>query len=128
MVEEEILKKFQTELWESVEKYIDTSGNFSYNGTTIDSQGTTTLGGSTPNASTIFGSGSSTQYNMNVTVTSGGTNTQTISNSTDGSFNLTGTISGNNGSGQPFALHPVNSGSGGVSVSDYSGTLSASAL
>ncbi len=231
----------------SVEKYIDTSGNFSYNGTTIDSQGTTTLGGSTPNASTIFGGGSSRQYNMNVTdgtqalcflgdtststntspsngyqlyvatigpntvsqlrmdeysnyhgsigiynslvggvvsghnrysgttnhqlnfggtrrlwwkykrtgndrkfiftnalaisvvltgndpfnnvtVTSGGTNTQTISNSTDGSFNLTGTISGNNGSGQPFALHPVNSGSGGVSVSDYSGTLSASAL
>ena len=232
----------------TVEKYIDNSGgNFSYNGTTIDSQGVTTLGGSTPNASTIFGSGSSTQYNMNVTdgtqalvfvgdtaqgastpagggyklyvatigpntvsqlrmdeysnyngsigiynslvggsvhghnrysgttnhqlngasgrrlwwryertgndrkfiftnalaisvvltgndpfnnvtVTSGGTNTQTISNSTDGSFNLTGTISGNNGSGQPFALHPVNSGSGGVSVSDYSGTLSASAL
>ena len=232
----------------TVEKYIDNSGgNFSYNGTTIDSQGVTTLGGSTPNASTIFGSGSSTQYNMNVsdgtqalvfvgdtaqgastpagggyklyvatigpntvsqlrmdeysnyhgsigiynslvggsvsghnrysgttnhqlngasgrrlwwryertgndrkfvftnalaisvvltgndpfnnvTVTSGGTNEQTITNSTDGSFSLTGTISGNNGSGQPFALHPVNNGSGSVVVSDYTGTLSASAL
>ena len=63
----------------------------------------------------------------NVTVTSGGTNAQTR-DSTDGSFSLTGTISGNNGSGQPFALKPVNDGSGGVVVTDYSGTLSASAL
>ena len=62
-----------------------------------------------------------------VTVTSGGTNVQTR-DSTDGSFSLTGTISGNNGSGQPFALKPVNNGSGDVVVTDYSGTLSASAL
>ena len=62
-----------------------------------------------------------------VTVTSGGTNAQTR-DSTDGSFSLTGTISGNNGSGQPFALKPVNNGSGNVVVTDYSGTLSASAL
>jgi len=235
----------------TVEKYIDRTGSFSYDGNDIDGQGTITLGGSTPNAATIFGtsSASSTQYNMNVsdgtqalvfvgdtaqgasspagsgyklyvatigpntvsqlrmdeysnysgsigiynslvggavgghnrysgttnhqlnfggarrlwwryertgndrkfvftnnlaisvvltgndpfnnvTVTSGGTNEQTITNSTDGSFSLTGTISGNNGSGQPFALHPVDngSGSGSVVVSDYSGTLSASAL
>ena len=62
-----------------------------------------------------------------VTVTSGGTNVQNR-DSTDGSFNVIGTISGTNGSGQPFALHPVNNGSGSVVVSDYSGTLSASAL
>jgi hypothetical protein len=232
----------------TVEKYIDTGGSFSYNGTTIDSQGTTTLGGSTPNAATIFGSGSSTQYNMNVTdgtqalvfvgdtststnvspasggyklyvatiqpntvsqlrmdeysnyngsigiynslvggvvgghnrysgttnhqlnysgtrrlwwryertgndrkfiftnnllisvvltgndpfdnitVTSGGTNTQTISNSTDGSFDVTGTISGNNGSGQPYALVNVNNGTGTLNTDNYTGTLSVRAF
>ena len=233
----------------TVEKYIDNSGgNFSYNGTTIDSLGTTTLGASTPNASTIFGSGSSTQYNMkitdgtqalvfvgdtststnvspasggyklyvatiqpntvsqlrmdeysnyqgsigiynslvggvmnghnrysgttnhrlnysgtrrlwwryertgndrrfiftntlaisvvltgndpfnNITVTSGGTNTQTISNSTDGSFNVTGTISGANGSGQPYALINVNNGTGSLNTNNYTGTLSARAF
>jgi len=232
----------------TVEKYIDASGNFSYNGTTIDSQGTTTLGASTPNAATIFGSGSVTQYNMNVTdgtqalvfvgdtstststspasggyklyvatigpntvsqlrmdeysnysgsigiynslvggavgghnrysgttnhqlnfsgtrrlwwryertgndrkfiftnnlaisvvltgndpfnnitVTSGGTNTQTISNSTDGSFDVTGTISGTNGSGQPFALVNVNNGTGTLNTDNYTGTLSTRAF
>ena len=232
----------------TVEKYIDASGNFSYNGTTIDSQGTTTLGASTPNAATIFGSGSVTQYNMNVTdgtqalvfvgdtstststspasggyklyvatigpntvsqlrmdeysnysgsigiynslvggavgghnrysgttnhqlnfsgtrrlwwryertgndrkfiftnnlaisvvltgndpfnnitVTSGGTNTQTISNSTDGSFDVTGTISGTNGSGQPYALVNVNNGTGTFNTDNYAGTLSTRAF
>ena len=51
----------------TVEKYIDRSGTFAYNGSTIDSQGTTTVGGSTPNASTIFGSGSSTAFGINTT-------------------------------------------------------------
>jgi len=66
----------------------------------------------------------------NITVTSGGSSEQTVTNTTDGTFNITGTISGNNGSGQPFALHPVNngSGSGSVVVSDYTGTLSARAF
>jgi hypothetical protein len=63
-----------------------------------------------------------------VTVSAGSTAVVTRSDSTDGSFSLTGTISGSNGSSQPFALSPVNSGSGIVSVSDYTGTLSASAL
>ena len=62
-----------------------------------------------------------------VTVNAGAT-AQSDRNSEDGSFNITGTISGSNGSGQPFALKPVNDGSGGVVVTDYSGTLSASAL
>lgn len=225
----------------TVEKYIDTSGNFSYNGSTIDSSGTTTVGGSTPNASTIFGSGSSTQYGINitdgttaaqfigdtatgasspvgngyqlyiatigpntvsqlrmdeyanisigqysgsvgghnrysgttnhqlnfsgtrrlwwryvrsgndrrfvftnnlaiscvlsgadpydgVTVAAGASNTITTTNSTDGSFNITITISGSDGSSQPYALKPVNDGTGSVSVTEYTGTLSASAL
>ena len=231
----------------TVEKYVDTS-NFTYNGSTIDSQGTTTVGGSTPNASTIFGSGSSTQYGINitdgtqaaqfvgdtstssttspasagyklyiatippntvsilrmdeysnyqgsigiynslvggtvdghnrysgttnhfirtngtrrlwfryvragndrtftftnnlsiscvlsgadpfdgVTVSAGATAVSTLANSTDGSFNITMTISGNNGSGQPFALATVNSGTGSVNTDSYTGTLSASAL
>ena len=64
----------------------------------------------------------------NVTVSAGSTAVVTRSNSTDGSFSLTGTISGSNGSSQPFALSPVNSGSGSVSVSDYTGTLSARAF
>lgn len=232
----------------TVEKYIDASGNFSYTGLTIDSSGVTTLGGSTPNASTIFGSGSSTQYNINITdgttaaqfvgdtstststspasagyklyisqippntvsalrmdeysnysgslgiynsliggnvnshnrysstinhqlnfsgtrrlwwryvrsgndrsivftnnldiscvlsgsdpfngdtVTAGGTSTVTRTNSTDGSFNITMTISGNNGSGLPFALADVNSGTGSLDTSGYSGTFSTKAF
>jgi hypothetical protein len=232
----------------TVEKYIDTSGNFSYNGSTIDSSGTTTLGGSTPNASTIFGSGSSTAYGINttdgtqaaqfvghtststttspasggyklyiatigpntvsqlrmdeysnyhgsigiynslvgsgmnghnrysgttnhqlnfsgtkrlwwryvragndrtfvftnnlaiscvlsgadpfnnVTVSAGATSTITTTNSTDGSFNITMTISGNDGSSQPYALAVVNSGTGSINTDAYTGTLSVSAL
>mgnify|MGYP001295584824 CR=1 FL=1 len=62
-----------------------------------------------------------------VTVNAGAT-AQSDRDSEDGSFNITGTISGTNGSGQPFALKPVNDGSGVASTSAYSGTLSASAL
>ena len=231
----------------TVEKYVD-SNNFTYNGSTIDSSGVTTVGGSTPNASTIFGSGSSTQYGINitdgtqaaqfvgdtstssttspasagyklyiatigpntvsilrmdeysnyhgsigiynslvsnsvtghnrysgttnhflrtngtrrlwfryvragndrrfvftnnldiscvlsgadpydgVTVSAGATNTVTTTNSTDGSFNITMTISGSNGSSQPYALASVNNGTGSVGVAAYSGTLSARAF
>ena len=225
----------------TVEKYIDRSGTFAYNGSTIDSQGTTTVGGSTPNASTIFGSGSSTAFGINttdgstaaqfigdtaqgasspvgngyqlyiaqippntvsqlrmdeyanigiggysgsvgghnrysgqtnhqlnfsgarrlwwryvrsgnnrifvftnnlaiscvlsgadpfdgVTVSAGATATATLTDSTDGSFNITATISGNNGSSQPFALVPPNDGTGSINTDAYTGTLSASAL
>lgn len=55
-------------------------------------------------------------------------NTITTTNSTDGSFNITMTISGNNGSSQPYALAVVNSGTGSVNTDAYTGTLSASAL
>jgi len=226
----------------TVEKYIDRSGTFAYNGNDIDSQGTITVGGSTPNASTIFGtsSASSTAYGINTTdgsqaarfigdtaqgasspigngyelyiatigpntvsqlrmdeyanigifqysgsvgghnrysgtsnhqlnfagarrlwwryvrsgndrsfvftnnlsiscvlsgdvlngdtVTAGGTGTANKSNTTDGSFNVTMTISGTNGSSQPFALSVVNSGTGSINTDAYTGTLSASAL
>ena len=233
----------------TVEKYIDhQSGGFTYNGATIDSQGTTTVGGSTPNASTIFGTGSSyfnttggtpffigdtatssgspvgsgyqlsiasipantvsqlrmdeyanigifsypnlgfggvcsghNRYSRNqpnkhqldpisgfggaarrlwwrfvrtgnnrtfvftnnlaiscvlsgadpfdgVTVSAGATATATLTDSTDGSFNITATISGNNGSSQPFALVPPNDGTGSINTDAYTGTLSASAL
>jgi len=64
---------------------------------------------------------------FSATVSAGATNT-VDRDSTDGSFSVTGTISGSNGSGQPYALKPVNDGTGGVSVSQYTGTLSASAL
>jgi len=63
-----------------------------------------------------------------VTVTSGATAVSTSTNSTDGSFNITMTISGNNGSGQPFALANVNSGTGSIDTSAYTGTLSARAF
>ena len=226
----------------TVEKYIDRSGTFAYDGNDIDGQGTITVGGSTPNASTIFGtsSASSTAYGINTTdgsqaarfigdtaqgasspigngyelyiatigpntvsqlrmdeyanigiggysgavgghnrysgtsnhqlnfsgarrlwwryvrsgnnrifvftnnlsiscvlsgdvlngdtVTAGGTGTANKSNTTDGSFNVTMTISGTNGSSQPFALAVVNSGTGGINTDAYTGTLSASAL
>jgi hypothetical protein len=223
----------------TVEKYIDTAGSFSYNGSTIDASGTITVGGSTPNAATIFGSGSSTAYGINttdgntaarfigdtatssgspvgngyqlyiatigpntvsqlrmdeyanqgymggqvsghnrysgttnhrlnysgtrrlwwryvrsgnnrtfvftnnlaiscvlsgadpfnnVTVSAGATSTITTTNSTDGSFNITATISGNNGSSQPFALVPSNNGTGSINTDAYTGTLSVSAL
>jgi hypothetical protein len=64
---------------------------------------------------------------FSATVSAGATNT-VDRDSTDGSFSVTGTISGSNGSGQPYALKPVNDGTGGVSVAEYTGTLSASAL
>ena len=227
----------------TVEKYIDAGGgNFGYNGATIDSSGTFSLGSGTPNASSIFGTGSSyfnttggtpffmgdtttsttsapTSYKLsiasippntvsqlrmdeyanigifqypnlgfggtisghnryssnpnkhqlngisgtrrlwwrferagnnrtfvftnnlaiscvlsgadpfnNVTVSAGATATVTLTDSTDGSFNITATISGNNGSSQPFALVPPNDGTGSINTDAYTGTLSASAL
>ena len=48
--------------------------------------------------------------------------------STDGSFAIVGTISGNDGSSQPYALAPVNNGTGSIVTSGLTGTLSASAL
>jgi len=62
-----------------------------------------------------------------VTVSAGATNTQTRT-TTDGSFSLTGTISGSDGSSQPFALVPPNNGTGNINTDAYTGTLSASAL
>jgi len=62
-----------------------------------------------------------------VTVAAGATNTITRT-STDGSFNVTGTISGNDGSSQPFALALVNNGTGSINTNAYTGTFSASAL
>tara|TARA_R100000700_G_scaffold40112_2_gene54797 strand:+ start:1239 stop:2333 length:1095 start_codon:yes stop_codon:yes gene_type:complete len=52
----------------TVEKYIDRAGSYAYDGNDIDSLGTITVGGSTPNAATIFGtsSASSTRYNINI--------------------------------------------------------------
>ena len=43
----------------TVEKYIDTNGGLNYRGSNIDSSGTITVGSGTPDASTIFGQGSS---------------------------------------------------------------------
>ena len=63
-----------------------------------------------------------------VTVSAGATATATLTDSTDGSFNITATISGNNGSSQPFALASVNNGSGSINTDAYSGTLSARAF
>jgi len=62
-----------------------------------------------------------------ITVSAGATATFTRT-STDGSFNITGTVSGNNSDSQPFVLIPVNNGSGNISTTAYTGTLSASAL
>ena len=64
----------------------------------------------------------------NVTVSAGATATATLTDSTDGSFNITATISGNNGSSQPFALVPSNDGTGNINTDAYTGTLSVSAL
>ncbi len=221
----------------TVEKYIDSSGgNYSYRGSTIDSSGTFTVGASTPNASSVFGSGSSYfntsggtplfigdtavgasspvgsnyrlsianippntvsqlrmdeyanigiyQYfgaasghnrysyqptlhqlngvanrrlwwrfvragndrsfvftnNLNIsctitgdvlnndTATAGGTANANKSNTTNGSFSIAIAISGNNGSGQPFAFQSVNDGSGDLLTTDYTGTLSVRAF
>jgi len=62
-----------------------------------------------------------------VTVSAGATNTQTRS-TTDGSFSLTGTISGNDGSSRPFALKDINDGTGSVNEDAYTGTKSVSAF
>ena len=62
-----------------------------------------------------------------VTVSAGATAAFTRT-STDGSFNITGTISGNNSDSLPFALSLVNNGTGNISTTGYSGTFSGSAL
>lgn len=82
----------------TVEKYVDRSpSNFHYNGSTIDSSGVTTVGGSTPNAANIFSgsySGSSTQYGMNVTDGTqafqfvGDTSTSTTTSPASGGYKL----------------------------------------
>ena len=64
---------------------------------------------------------------FNATVSAGATNTVNR-NSTDGSFSLTGTISGNDGSSRPFALKEINDGSGSVNEDAYTGTKSVSAF
>jgi hypothetical protein len=63
----------------------------------------------------------------NVTVAAGATNTQTVL-TTDGSFSLTGTISGSDGSSRPFALKDINDGTGSVDETEYTGTKSVSAF
>ena len=63
-----------------------------------------------------------------VTVSSGATATSTRSNSTDGSHNVTMTISGSDGNSQPFALADVNSGTGSLTTTQYTGTLSTKAF
>ena len=64
-----------------------------------------------------------------VEVAAGGNSPQTRSNSTDGSFNILGTITGSNGSGEPYALKPVNNGSQSSLVTTaYTGTFSVSAF
>ena len=62
-----------------------------------------------------------------VTVTAGATNTQTRT-TTDGSFSLTGTISGSDGSSRPYALKDMNDGTGSVNEDAYTGTKSVSAF
>ena len=64
----------------------------------------------------------------NVTVSAGATATSTRTNSTDGSHDITMTISGSDGSSQPFALADVNNGTGSLNTSAYSGTLSTKAF
>jgi len=48
--------------------------------------------------------------------------------STDGSFSITGTISGSDGSSQPYSVKPVNDGTGDIVVSSHTGTRSVSAF
>ena len=62
-----------------------------------------------------------------VTVAAGATNTQTRL-TTDGSFSLTGTISGSDGSSRPYALKDINDGTGSVNEDAYTGTKSVSAF
>ena len=49
-----------------------------------------------------------------VTVSSGATATSTGTNSTDGSLNVTMTISGSDGNSQPLSLADVNNGTGSL--------------
>ena len=62
-----------------------------------------------------------------VTVASGATSTANIS-AADGSFDITGTVSGSNDDSEPFALASVNNGTGDLITTGYTGTLSASGL
>jgi hypothetical protein len=64
---------------------------------------------------------------FSATVSAGATNTVNR-DSTDGSFSLTGTISGNDGSSRPFALKEMNDGTGAVNEDAYTGTKSVSAF
>jgi len=64
---------------------------------------------------------------FSATVSAGATNT-VDRDSTDGSFSLTGTISGNDGSSRPFALKDINDGTGTVNEDAYTGTKSVSAF
>ncbi len=64
---------------------------------------------------------------FSATVSAGATNTVNR-DSTDGSFSLTGTISGSDGSSRPFALKEINDGSGSVNEDAYTGTKSVSAF
>ena len=64
---------------------------------------------------------------FSATVSAGATNTVNR-NSTDGSFSLTGTISGSDGSSRPFALKEINDGTGTVNEDAYTGTKSVSAF
>ena len=64
---------------------------------------------------------------FSATVSAGATNTVNR-DSTDGSFSLTGTISGNDGSSRPFALKEINDGTGTVNEDAYTGTKSVSAF
>ena len=64
---------------------------------------------------------------FSATVSAGATNVVTR-DSTDGSFSLTGTISGSDGSSRPFALKDMNDGSGSVDETAYTGTKSVSAF
>ena len=64
---------------------------------------------------------------FDATVSAGATN-QVDRDSTDSSFSLTGTISGNDGSSRPFALKDINDGTGSVNEDAYTGTKSVSAF
>jgi hypothetical protein len=64
---------------------------------------------------------------FSATVSAGATNT-VDRDSTDGSFSLTGTISGSDGSSRPFALKEINDGTGTVNEDAYTGTKSVSAF
>ena len=64
---------------------------------------------------------------LSATVSAAGTNTVNR-DSTDGSFSLTGTISGSDGSSRPFALKEMNDGTGSVDETAYTGTKSVSAF